>query len=79
MKVDLNRFPKETVKKASTICNAEDSLMLSLVENAFAGDTAYAELCMAIAAISYNKGFVNGIAALTTKQLESNKEEKEET
>ena len=79
MKVNLNMFQKEIIEKASTICNAEDELMFSLVENAFARDTAYAELCMAIAAISYNKGFVNGIAALTTKQLESNKEEKEET
>lgn len=79
MKVDLNRFPKETIEKALTICNAEDDSMFSLVENAFAGDTANAELCMAIAAISYNKGFVNGIAALIAKHLESNKKEKEET
>ncbi len=76
MKVDLNMFQKETIEKALTICNAEDDSILSLVENAFAGNTAYAKLCVAIAAISYNKGFEDGIVALTVKLLESNKEEK---
>ena len=79
MIIDLNMFPKETIEKAMTICNAEDGdLMLSLIVNAFGGDTAYANLCLAIAAIYYNDGVDDGIAAFV-KLLGSNKEEKEET
>ena len=79
MIIDLNMFRKETIEKALTICNAEDGdLMLSLLVNAFGGDTAYANLCLAMVAIYYNYGVDDGIDAFV-KLLGSNKEEKEET
>lgn len=76
MKIDLSKFSKETIDKAIAVCNVDDESKLSLLENLFAGDTSYTKLCMSIMAISYNKGFVDGVAALTAKRLESNKEEK---
>ena len=77
MKIDLRKFSKETIDKAIAVCNADDESKLSLLlENLFAGDTAYAKLCMSIMAIAYNKGYVDGVSALTAKRLESNKEEK---
>lgn len=79
MIIDLNMFPKETIEKAMAIRNAnvEDAdLMLSLIENAFGGNIAYANLCLAIAAIYYNDGIDDTIAALTATLLQRNKEEK---
>ena len=76
MKIDLRKFSKETIDKAIAVCNANDESKLNLLENLFAGDTAYAKLCMSIMTIAYNKGYVDGVSALTAKRLESNKEEK---
>ena len=76
MKIDLRKFSKETIDKAISVCNVDDESKLILLANSFDGNIAYAELCVAIAAISYNKGFVDGVSALTAKRLESNKEEK---
>lgn len=76
MIIDLNEMglSKETIEKASTICNAEDDdLSLSLMVNAFGGDTAYTELCLAIATIYYSYGFEDGVEATAVKLL-SNKE-----
>ena len=75
MKIDLRKFSKETIDKAIAVCNADDESKLILLANSFSGDIAYAELCMSIMAIAYNKGFVDGVSALTAKRLESNKEE----
>lgn len=76
MKIDLRKFSKKTIDKAKEVCNVDDESKLILLTNSFGGDAAYAELCVAIAAISYNNGFVDGIAALTVELLECNKEEK---